>query len=42
MLLVLGLPFWPSRIMKYSAEPRLAKIATNASNTRYLMKAIIP
>ena len=42
MLLVLGLPSRPSRIMKNSAEPRLPMMATNARSTRYFMGAIIP
>lgn len=41
MLLVLGLPFLPSVIMKYSAEPRLARMATKPRATRIFMAAII-
>jgi hypothetical protein len=41
MLLVLGLPFWPSRIMKNSAEPRLATMARKATRTNHFMPAII-
>ena len=40
--LVLALPSRPSFIMKYSAEPKLARIAKNATMTRYFMEWIIP
>ena len=39
--LVLALPSRPSFIMKYSAEPKLARIAKNATMTRYFMSRII-
>ena len=41
MLLVFALPWVPSFIMKKSAEARLARIARNASATRYVMDWII-
>jgi len=41
MLPVLGRPSSPSRIMKNSAEPRLAMIARKATMTKYFMPAII-
>ncbi len=42
MLLLLGLPLAPSFIMKYRADPRLARMATKASATSNFMEAIIP
>ena len=41
MLLVLGRPSCPSRIMKNSAEPRLPMMARKARITRYFMRRII-
>lgn len=42
---VFGLPSAPFPepfIMKYRAEPKLARMAMNAIETRYVMKRIIP
>ena len=42
MRLPLDASLWPLRIMKNSAEPRLATMPINATTTRYFMEPIIP